>query len=88
LQGLSHIVIDEVHERHLETDLLMAYLREALQADVQRGLAGQQRRLGHLKVVLMSATMQEQRLRQYWAFTGVGVTSLDTQHQHQHQHQR
>lgn len=43
---VSHIVIDEVHERSLESDLLMLLLRDVLQENQQ------------LKVVLMSATAE------------------------------
>ena len=45
LDCVSHIVVDEVHERHLDSDILLGILKECL------------RSTPHLKVVLMSATM-------------------------------
>ncbi|EOD08542.1 hypothetical protein EMIHUDRAFT_46639, partial [Emiliania huxleyi CCMP1516] len=45
LQGFSHVVVDEVHERSVETDLLLLALRRALAAG------------SSAKVVLMSATV-------------------------------
>jgi HrpA-like RNA helicase len=44
LPFVSHVIIDEVHERSLESDLLMLLLRDALS------------RIPHLRLVLMSAT--------------------------------
>lgn len=52
LDCISHIVIDEVHERHLDTDILLAILKET--------------RPAHLNVVLMSATMDADRFAAYW----------------------
>lgn len=42
LESISHIVIDEVHERHLDTDVLLAILKQTLPS------------LPNLNVVLMS----------------------------------
>jgi len=52
LDCVTHIVIDEVHERHLDTDVLLAILKET--------------RPRHLRVVLMSATMDADRFAAYW----------------------
>ncbi|KAK0150638.1 putative ATP-dependent RNA helicase DHX30 [Merluccius polli] len=54
LQGVSHVVVDEVHERDINTDLLLALLRSALRENPE------------LRVVLMSATGDNQRLAQYF----------------------
>ena len=52
LDAITTIVIDEVHERHLDTDILLAILKET--------------RPPHLRVVLMSATMDADRFAAYW----------------------
>ncbi|KAG7338163.1 ATP-dependent helicase HrpA [Nitzschia inconspicua] len=54
LDHITHIVIDEVHERNLDGDILMGLLREALKT------------VSHLKVVLMSATLDADRFAKYW----------------------
>uniref|UniRef100_A0A8C8LVG5 RNA helicase n=1 Tax=Oncorhynchus tshawytscha TaxID=74940 RepID=A0A8C8LVG5_ONCTS len=54
LRGVSHVVVDEVHERDVNTDLLLALLRPALRDNP------------NLRVVLMSATGDNQRLAQYF----------------------
>jgi HrpA-like RNA helicase len=54
LENVSHIVIDEVHERHLDTDVLLAILKKTLPS------------LPKLNIVLMSATMDADRFARYW----------------------
>ncbi|KAM8967200.1 ATP-dependent RNA helicase DHX30 [Pelodytes ibericus] len=54
LQGLSHIIIDEVHERDVNTDFLLILLKRAQQLNPQ------------LKVVLMSATGDNERISRYF----------------------
>ncbi|XP_071346753.1 ATP-dependent RNA helicase DHX30 [Trachinotus anak] len=54
LKGVSHVVVDEVHERDINTDLLLALLRSCLKENPD------------LRVVLMSATGDNQRLAQYF----------------------
>ncbi|KAI4878126.1 hypothetical protein NFI96_011072, partial [Prochilodus magdalenae] len=54
LQGVSHVLVDEVHERDVNTDLLLALLHNALMENPE------------LRVVLMSATGDTQRLAQYF----------------------
>ncbi|XP_034146232.1 ATP-dependent RNA helicase DHX30 [Esox lucius] len=62
LRGISHVVVDEVHERDVNTDLLLALLKPAIRDNP------------HLRVVLMSATGDNQRLAQY--FGGCPVVSV------------
>ncbi|KAF3699413.1 putative ATP-dependent RNA helicase DHX30 [Channa argus] len=54
LKGISHVVVDEVHERDINTDLLLALLRTSLNENPD------------LRVVLMSATGDNHRLAQYF----------------------
>lgn len=54
LKGISHVVVDEVHERDINTDLLLALLRSSIEENPD------------LRVVLMSATGDKQRLAQYF----------------------
>ncbi|KAL6491098.1 hypothetical protein MHYP_G00014430 [Metynnis hypsauchen] len=54
LQGVSHVLVDEVHERDVNTDLLLALLRSALRENPE------------LRVVLMSATGDTHRLARYF----------------------
>ncbi|XP_068196409.1 ATP-dependent RNA helicase DHX30 [Antennarius striatus] len=54
LTGISHVVVDEVHERDINTDLLLALLRSCLKKNPD------------LRVVLMSATGDNQKLARYF----------------------
>ena len=54
LEGISHVVVDEVHERDTQTDQLLLLLRELLPARPD------------LKVVLMSATVQADLFAKYF----------------------
>ncbi|XP_060769902.1 ATP-dependent RNA helicase DHX30 isoform X2 [Neoarius graeffei] len=54
LRGISHVLVDEVHERDVNTDVLLALLRRALKHNPE------------LRVVLMSASGDTQRLASYF----------------------
>ncbi|KAF2703486.1 ATP-dependent RNA helicase A [Pleomassaria siparia CBS 279.74] len=58
LADVSHVVVDEVHERSLDTDFLLVLLRDILH------------RRNDLKVILMSATLDADVFESY--FRGVG----------------
>ncbi|GJN87301.1 hypothetical protein Rhopal_000249-T1 [Rhodotorula paludigena] len=54
LEGVSHIFIDEVHERSVDSDFLLLELRDIL------------RRNPNIKIVLMSATINQQQFSDYF----------------------
>jgi ATP-dependent RNA helicase DHX57 len=54
LKAINTIIIDEVHERNLDTDILMGILKQLLPT------------LPHLRLVLMSATLDADRFALYW----------------------
>jgi HrpA-like RNA helicase len=62
LPGVSHVIIDEVHERTMHSDFLMVLLKRLLQK--QRKDLGNRHR--PLKLILMSATMNAQELQRYF----------------------
>eukprot|EP00041_Stephanoeca_diplocostata_P030409 m.919325 g.919325 ORF g.919325 m.919325 type:complete len:1400 (-) comp23750_c0_seq1:123-4322(-) len=55
LEGVTHVVIDEVHERSRDSDFLLLLLRRAMRL-----------RTAHFRVVLMSATMETQKFTEYF----------------------
>ncbi len=65
LADVSHVVIDEVHERSLDTDFLLSILRDVLRAR------------GDLKLVLMSATLDASTFRDYFVRDGLTVGSVE-----------
>lgn len=65
LSGVSHIFVDEVHERSLDTDFLLALLRDALST------------LPGLKVVLMSATLDADVFANYFGGDSVGRVHIE-----------
>ncbi|XP_063772172.1 ATP-dependent DNA/RNA helicase DHX36 isoform X1 [Pseudophryne corroboree] len=54
LANVSHIVIDEIHERNLQSDVLMAIVKDLM------------RYRSDLKVILMSATLNAEKFSQYF----------------------
>ncbi|GAA5862622.1 hypothetical protein JCM3774_001080 [Rhodotorula dairenensis] len=54
LEGVSHIFIDEVHERSVDSDFLLLELRDILH------------RNPNIKVILMSATINQQQFSDYF----------------------
>lgn len=65
LADVSHVVVDEVHERSLDTDFLLALLRDVL------------RYRKDLKVILMSATLDADIFRNYFGgYDNVGLVNI------------
>ncbi|KAI7859753.1 P-loop containing nucleoside triphosphate hydrolase protein [Circinella umbellata] len=54
LEGISHVMIDEVHERSVDSDFLLIILRQVL------------KKRKDLKIVLMSATINQQVFADYF----------------------
>lgn len=66
LADVSHVVIDEVHERSLDADFLLTLLREVMKT-----------RRGMLKLILMSATLDAATFKHYFASEGLSVGSIE-----------
>lgn len=61
LKGVSHVIVDEVHERDVQIDFLMVLLKRILEAR-RRG----EQDAPPIKVILMSATIDTTLFRQYF----------------------
>ena len=61
LDGVSHVIIDEAHERTLQIDMLLALLKRTL--DVNPAL----------KIIIMSATMHVELFQQYFSCAVIDV---------------
>ncbi|KAL7690424.1 putative RWD domain, RNA helicase HrpA, Helicase superfamily, ATP-binding protein [Plasmopara halstedii] len=57
LSGVSHVIVDEVHERNVDTDFLLSILRELLPQRPE------------LRLILMSATMDSNLFVKYFTST-------------------
>ncbi|TIA95877.1 hypothetical protein E3P96_03739, partial [Wallemia ichthyophaga] len=65
LDEITHVVVDEVHERDIDTDLTLVVLK--------RLIADRQARGKPLKVILMSATIDSDLFQNYFASVNNGV---------------
>ncbi|KAI1075883.1 P-loop containing nucleoside triphosphate hydrolase protein [Whalleya microplaca] len=65
LADVSHVVIDEVHERSLDTDFLLSILRDVL------------KRRKDLKLILMSATLDAETFSNYFTSDGLRVGTVE-----------
>ena len=54
LTGVSHVIVDEVHERDINTDFLLILLKMLLNKSQE------------IKVVVMSATVNSEKFSQYF----------------------
>ncbi|NWW10729.1 DHX36 helicase, partial [Oreocharis arfaki] len=54
LSSISHIVLDEIHERNLQSDVLMSIVKDLLNVRLD------------LKVILMSATLNAEKFSEYF----------------------
>ncbi|GAB1869796.1 ATP-dependent RNA helicase DHX30 [Camponotus japonicus] len=61
LEGCSHVILDEAHERHVDTDMLMILLKRALKQNP------------NLKVLIMSATINAHMFQKYFNCAAVKV---------------
>ncbi|KAK3889326.1 hypothetical protein Pcinc_006676 [Petrolisthes cinctipes] len=61
LEGVSHVIVDEVHERSVQTDLLLILLRRVM------------RRQPQLRLLLMSASLSTDELQRYFGHDEAGL---------------
>lgn len=61
LKGCSHVILDEAHERHVDTDMLMILLKRALKQNPD------------LKVLIMSATINAHLFQKYFDCPAIKV---------------
>ncbi|XP_043543931.1 ATP-dependent RNA helicase DHX30 isoform X1 [Chiloscyllium plagiosum] len=54
LEGISHVIVDEVHERDVNTDFLLILLKKVMESNP------------NLKIILMSATSDTERISEYY----------------------
>ena len=64
LRDVSHLIIDEVHERDLDSDFLLAFIHHCRAT------------LTKTKIILMSATVQLSKFAQYFQVPPVNVIDL------------
>ncbi|KAJ7071028.1 P-loop containing nucleoside triphosphate hydrolase protein [Mycena amicta] len=58
LDDVTHVVVDEVHERDVDTDILLVVLKQMMQDRKKRNIP--------LKIILMSATIDPTLFQQYF----------------------
>ncbi|XP_014852779.1 PREDICTED: ATP-dependent RNA helicase A isoform X1 [Poecilia mexicana] len=54
IRGISHVIVDEIHERDINTDFLLVVLRDVVQA------------FPDVRIILMSATIDTTMFREYF----------------------
>lgn len=61
LKGISHIIIDEAHERNLQIDIILKSLKDILKHN------------SHIKLVIMSATINAEIFQQYFSSALINI---------------
>lgn len=78
LRGYSAVILDEVHERGLNVDLLLGFLRQIVTGE-HEGRGGV-----HMKVVIMSATAEMESLKDFFEAGYEQRQSLDGENLYHH----
>ncbi|KAF2219922.1 P-loop containing nucleoside triphosphate hydrolase protein [Elsinoe ampelina] len=60
------VVVDEVHERGVDVDLLLGFLKGLVRDDGEGAKKRRQKKVGNLKVVVMSATVEVEGLTKFF----------------------
>lgn len=58
LESYSVVMLDDIHERSLNTDMLIGFLKKIMY-----------RRAGSLKLIVSSATLEGEHIKQFFAMT-------------------
>lgn len=79
LSAYSHCIVDEVHERSVDSDLLLLLLREYKTSFKNTDTCGEASPLPFPRVVLMSATADMEAISAYWraATQSIGYAAIE-----------
>ncbi|CAK9811576.1 ATP-dependent RNA helicase DHX30 [Anthophora quadrimaculata] len=64
LKGVSHVIIDEAHERNLQTDLILKFFKDFLKNN------------SHVKLIIMSATVNTEMFEKYFSCETFNVPGI------------
>uniref|UniRef100_A0A7E4VNZ7 RNA helicase n=1 Tax=Panagrellus redivivus TaxID=6233 RepID=A0A7E4VNZ7_PANRE len=65
LQGISHLIVDDIHERELYTDFVLLLVRDMA------------RTYPNLKIILLSAVVDTECFNEYFEDVGLGIVDIE-----------